>query len=121
LTYVLNATVTPPASAAAAFASRFSPDEFQFANNGPNPANPISKFLFIIPQSQGTLDVRLRIYDVNGRLVRTLVDGARQPGPHTALWNGRDDVGRSVASGNYFARIDMGRAFTKNMQVTILK
>ncbi len=90
-------------------------------NSGPNPANPLSKFLFIIPQNQGMLDVKLRIFDVNGRMVRTLVNDARGPGAYTAMWNGRDNLGRSVASGNYYARIDMGGLFAKNMQVTILK
>jgi hypothetical protein len=121
LAYGLSMSVTTPAAPAGQFVSGLNANEFQFANSGPNPANPISKFLFIIPQSQGRQDVRLRIYDVNGRLVRTLVDGSREPGGHTAIWDGRDDLGRSIASGNYFARINMGGAFTKNMQVTILK
>ena len=120
LTYALNVSATAPAAPAAAFAAGVRPDEFQFANSGPNPANPISKFLFIIPQNQGALSVRLRIYDVNGRLVRTLVDDLRSPGPHTAIWNGRDNLDHSVSSGNYYARIEMG-SYTKNMQVTILK
>ena len=89
--------------------------------SGPNPANPIAKFLYVIPRNQGTQDVRLRIYDVSGRLVRTLVNGTKEPGPYTAIWNGHDDLGRSVASGNYYARIEMGRTFVKNTQVTILK
>lgn len=120
LAYNLNASVTPPAAPAAAMAAGARPDVFEFVNSGPNPANPISKLMFIIPQDQGSLNVRLRIYDVNGRLVRTLVNAVREPGPHTAVWNGRDDLGRSVASGNYYARIEMGQ-FVKNTQLTILK
>jgi hypothetical protein len=120
LTYGLSVSVTPPAAPAGFLAAGTRPDEFAFANSGPNPANPISKFLFVIPQNQGPLNVRLRVYDVSGRLVRTLVNGAQNSGPHTAIWDGRDDLGRGVASGNYFARIEMG-SFTKNMQVTILK
>jgi hypothetical protein len=120
LTYGLSVSVTPPAAPAGFLAGGLRPDEFAFANSGPNPANPISKFLYVIPQNQGSVDVRLRLYDVSGRLVRTLVNGAMAAGPHTAIWDGRDDQGRGVASGNYFARIEMG-SFTKNMQVTILK
>ncbi|HKW51145.1 MAG TPA: matrixin family metalloprotease [Candidatus Eisenbacteria bacterium] len=121
LTYRLDASVTPAASSGSAtLAGGINPNDYNFVMSGPNPANPIAKFLYIIPRSQGSQDVRLRIYDVSGRLVRTLVNGTKEPGPYTALWNGRDDLGRGVASGNYYARIQMG-TFTKNTQVTILK
>ena len=90
-------------------------------NSGPNPANPISKFFYAIPKNAGSQDVRLRIFDLNGRLVRTLVSGPQSGGAHTALWDGKDDHGVGVASGTYFARINIGRTFTQNSQVTILK
>jgi hypothetical protein len=121
LTYNLNASVTTPPAAATTLADGINPYDYNFVMSGPNPANPIAKFLYVIPRNQGSQDVRLRIYDVSGRLVRTLVNGSKEPGPYTAIWNGRDELGRSVASGNYFARIEMGRTFTKNTQVTILK
>jgi len=121
LTYRLDASVTPAAaSGSATLAGGINPNDYNFVMNGPNPANPIAKFLYVIPRSQGSQDVRLRIYDVSGRLVRTLVNGTKEPGPYTAIWNGHDDLGRGVASGNYYARIQMG-SFTKNTQVTILK
>ena len=121
LTYALNASVTTPVNAAAALAMRgLNPDDFQFVNSGPNPANPIAKFLYVIPRSAGAQDVRLRIYDVNGRLIKNLAQGTKEPGPYTATWDGHDNVGRSVASGHYYARISMG-SFTRNTQITILK
>ncbi len=119
--YALNATVTTPPGGAAPVTAGLDPNQYQFVNSGPNPANPVSKLLYIIPLSQGPQSVRLRIYDVAGRLVRTLVDGVKSPGPYTAIWDGRDDHSRSVASGNYFARMEMGSSFTKNTQITILK
>ena len=121
MTYNLNASVTAAPAAASTLADGINPYDYNFVMSGPNPANPIAKFLYVIPRNQGSQDVRLRIYDVSGRLVRTLVNGSKDPGPYTAIWNGRDDLGRSVASGNYYARIEMGRTFTKNTQVTILK
>ena len=48
----------------------------------------------------------LRVYDVSGRLVRTLVDGALAAGDHEVLWRGRDDGGREVASGVYLYRLE---------------
>jgi flagellar hook assembly protein FlgD len=50
--------------------------------------------------------VALRLYDVSGRLVRTLVRGPMAAGVHRATWDGRDDGGRSVGSGVYFVRYD---------------
>jgi hypothetical protein len=46
--------------------------------------------------------VSLEIYNVNGQLVRTLVAGAVEAGPHSVLWNGRDDSGETAARGVYF-------------------
>ena len=120
--YRLDVSVVTPVSASAALlASRgLNPDDYQFVNGGPNPANPISKFVFVIPKSAGAQNVTLRIYDVNGRLVKGLVSGTKEPGPYTAIWDGRDDSGNHVASGNYFARLQAG-TFTRNTTVTILK
>jgi hypothetical protein len=119
-TYRLDASVAPAVNAAMAMRN-FDPDHFMFANTGPNPANPISKFSYVIPRNAGAQDVKFRIFDVNGRLVRTLVTGVQSPGPYTAVWDGRDDNGRGVASGNYFARLNVGGSYRDDSRVTILK
>ena len=51
--------------------------------------------------------VALRVYDVGGRLVRTLEAGAREAGEHAVAWDGRDESGRPVASGLLFARLSV--------------
>jgi len=121
--YRLDVSVTTPVSASAALlASRgLNPDDYVFVNSGPNPANPISKLLYVIPRSAGAQNVTLRIYDVNGRLVKGLVSGMKDPGPYTAIWDGHDDAGNHVASGNYFARLEVGHSFARNTTITILK
>jgi len=119
-TYKLLTKVAPAANLAMAMRGA-DPDQFIFANSGPNPANPMSKLLYVIPRSAGSQDVRLRIYDVNGRLVRTLVSGVQSPGPYTAVWDGRDDGGRGVASGQYFARLNVGSAHQADSRITVLK
>ncbi len=120
-TYVLSASVTPTMALAGRFSKEVDPNEFYFANTGPNPANPIAKFLYAIPSRAGKgADVTMRIFDVNGRMVRTLVRGFQEAGPHTAIWDGVDDRGRSVSSGRYFARIQAG-TWTSTASVTILK
>jgi flagellar hook assembly protein FlgD len=53
-----------------------------------------------------TTRVSLRVYDVDGRLVRKLTDRVAVAGEHTARWDGRDETGVPVASGIYYYRID---------------
>ncbi len=119
-TYNLNAQVITGAALAARIARVYNPDEFAFMNSGPNPANPVAKFLMVIPRNAGIVQVRLNIFDVNGRLVRTLVDRPAEAGMHTTIWDGKDRDGRTVASGNYFARINAG-TWQSEARVTILK
>ncbi len=68
----------------------------------PNPFNPQTTVRFTLPNA-GT--ATLRLYDVQGRLVRTLVDGVRPGGLNEVRWDGRDANGRAAASGTYFARL----------------
>jgi flagellar hook assembly protein FlgD len=52
--------------------------------------------------------VRLAVYDVAGRLIRTLIDADLRPGAHGAIWDGRDSSGRGMESGSYVARLEAG-------------
>jgi hypothetical protein len=119
--YRLDGTVVTPPPAAASFARGLDPEAFHFVNAGPNPANPIVKLLYVIPRNAGSQAVNLKIYDVSGRLVRTLVNGTQQPGPYPVVWDGRDDAGRGVGSGNYFARLNVGSAYRQDSKITLLK
>jgi len=119
-TYNLSADVIAGAALAGRIGRVYNPDEFAFVNSGPNPANPVAKFLMVIPRNAGIVPVRLNIFDVNGRLVRTLVDRPAEAGLHTTIWDGKDRDGRTVASGNYFARISAGK-WQSEARVTILK
>lgn len=67
----------------------------------PNPFNPLTKVRFSAPAA-GAYSVE--IYDVSGRLVRTLRGQALQAGTVETEWNGRDDAGNSVSSGVYLLR-----------------
>jgi len=75
---------------------------FQLAQNNPNPFNPRTEIRFEIPRTQ---DVSLRIYDVRGQLVRTLVQGMQPAGVSAVVWSGEDDRGDQAASGLYFYRL----------------
>ena len=76
---------------------------FQLFQNVPNPFNPRTSIAFEIPAPG---NVRLRIFDLQGRLVRTVTSGAADAGPHTTEWDGLDDRGRAVASGLYVYRVE---------------
>ena len=52
--------------------------------------------------------VRISVFDVQGRLVKVLVDETRPEGPHTTRWHGVDGSGRQAPSGLYFARLEFG-------------
>jgi flagellar hook assembly protein FlgD len=63
--------------------------------------------------------VKLGIYDVQGRAVRTLVDGSQTPGRYLFRWDGRTGLGERVAAGVYFYRLEApGVAATRKIVVT---
>jgi len=96
-------------------------DEFAFVNAGSNPVRGNASFGFVIPRSSGSGEsVKLRIYDVRGRMVTTLVSGTRGAGTHFATWSGHDSRGNRVASGPYFARLDAGR-YSQVVRIDLVK
>ncbi|MBM4130072.1 T9SS type A sorting domain-containing protein, partial [bacterium] len=78
------------------------PTVMALRGNYPNPFNPATNIKFDLP-ARG--HVRLQVFDVAGRLVRTLVDETLAAATHTVAWNGVDDSGRQVSSGAYYARL----------------
>jgi len=83
--------------------------EFSFGigPNFPNPFNASTQIRYQIPRFSTT---RLIIYDATGRVARTLIDEPKYRGKYIAVWDGRDDSGRTVASGPYVAELRAGRA-----------
>jgi len=75
--------------------------------NQPNPFNPQTTIRFDLAHDG---PVSLRVYDVAGRLVRTLVDGDRKAGRDAAVWNGLDDTGVPVPTGLYLYRLTSGES-----------
>ncbi len=75
----------------------------------PNPFNPATTIRFLVPGERGgSRPVRLTIYDVEGRLVRRLVDGPFGTGEQAVSWDGRTGNGGRAASGAYFMRLEVG-------------
>jgi hypothetical protein len=85
------------------------PKSFSLSQNYPNPFNPSTTIEFDVPESgKAGARVRLDIFDIRGKLVRTLVDGMKSPGRHRAQWDGRDSQQRRIASGVYLCRFAAG-------------
>jgi uncharacterized delta-60 repeat protein len=78
---------------------------FELAQNYPNPFNPSTMIRFALPEAA---QVSLKIYDVAGQLVQTLVDGVIEAGRHQVVWDGTNQHGVQVASGVYFYQLLAG-------------
>ncbi len=94
------------------------PARFALHQNLPNPFNPMTKILFEVPEEGG--HVRLSVYDVNGRLMRRLIDEHYDSGRYEAEWRGTDARGRSLPSGVYFYRLDAGE-FSDTKKMVLVK
>ncbi|MBT6760597.1 MAG: T9SS type A sorting domain-containing protein [Candidatus Marinimicrobia bacterium] len=93
------------------------PQNWALAQNYPNPFNPSTHIQFNLPQANG---VKLNIHDLNGKLVRVLVDDYLAGGTHFITWDGLDTQGSPVESGIYFYRLTT-ELFTKTMKMTLLR
>ena len=94
-----------------------SPGTARLVSAVPNPFNPTTRIVFTLPQDG---DVALRVYDLQGRLVRTLAGSRFSAGTHEVPWNGCDDDGAKVSSGIYFVRFATADA-QSTMKVALLK
>jgi len=93
------------------------PRDFGLDQNQPNPFNPATQIAYRLPVDG---NVRLAIYNVLGQQIRTLVNGFTPAGVYSAVWDGRDDAGRQVASGMYLYRLDSGK-FNSVKRMMLLK
>jgi hypothetical protein len=86
---------------------------FALRQNVPNPFRPATDIRFSL-ERQGS--AALRIFDINGSLVRTVFTATLSAGPHIARWDGTNDLGLRVPSGVYFYRLDtVGNTATRKM------
>jgi len=75
---------------------------FNLNQNYPNPFNPSTRISFSVPEAGRAV---LRVYNVRGQLVKTLLDRDVEVGDMTVRWNGEDEQGRRVSSGVYFCSL----------------
>jgi subtilisin-like proprotein convertase family protein len=99
------------------------PSAFSMDQNYPNPFNPSTVINYTLPEASF---VTLRILDVLGREVMTIVNRSQQAGGYTVTWKGLDQNGSAVAAGNYFYRLDAapvngGQPFSSMKKMTLAK
>ncbi len=83
------------------------------ASNYPNPFNPTTTISYSIPETGMT---SVKIFNLKGQMINTLVNKEVAAGSQTITWNGKDASGNSVASGLYFVRVEnSGKAVTRKM------
>jgi hypothetical protein len=86
------------------------PLTFALSQNYPNPFNPTTIIKFNVQDSKFKVHIptTLKIYNILGQKVRTLVDEPKAAGTYEVIWDGKDDRGRDVASGIYFYKLIAG-------------
>jgi len=92
-------------------------EDFDGVQVFPNPFNPQTSFRFKLKAAS---PVKLQIFNLNGQLVRTLIDEMMLPGVHQKRWNGRNQSGNHVASGVYWYRLQIG-AKVLNGRIQMIK
>ena len=93
------------------------PTVFSLGQNFPNPFNPTTTINFSVPSDEY---VKLDIYDILGRHVRTLVSSRYTFGNYNVIWDSRDESGNMVSAGVYFYRINAG-SFNTTRRMLLLK
>jgi len=115
--------------------ARTIPADFALSQNYPNPFNPTTTISYSLPVQStkskveragtvnfqlSTLYVTLRVFNVLGQQVRTLVDDMQQPGSYHVVWDGKDTSGREAGSGVYFCQLKAG-SFLETRRMVLMK
>jgi len=93
------------------------PGKFALHPNFPNPFNPITHINYDLPEHS---DVNLKIYNMIGQEVKTLVNQNQLPGFKSVVWNGTNNLGRPVSAGVYLYQI-RAKGFSKTRKMILLK
>jgi len=106
-------------------ATDFTPKEFVLYQNYPNPFNPITKIKYTVPNVETHRDaslqmVTLKVYDVLGNEVATLVNEEKQPGVYEVEFDSHSDEGQNLSSGIYFYQLKAG-SFSSIKKMILLK
>ena len=93
------------------------PDDYRLQQNYPNPFNPETKIRFELPKNT---HVTLKIFNVLGQQVATLINSDMKSGYHLVKWDGKNQFGIRVASGVYYYRLETTE-FSRSMRMLLIK
>jgi hypothetical protein len=99
------------------------PKAFELSQNYPNPFNPTTTIKYTLPSvgdGEATLPTTLKIYNILGEVVRTLVNEPKSPGVYYEVWDGKDNQGNQVAAGVYFYQLRSAK-FSETKKMVLLK
>ena len=78
------------------------PNQYTLYQNYPNPFNPVTVIQYDLPKLS---NVKLSIYDLSGRQVRSLINESQAPGMKTIIWDARDETGNKMGAGVYIYQL----------------
>ena len=93
------------------------PDKFAVHQNYPNPFNPVTTIQYDMPFGS---DILIRIYDIQGRIVKTILSGYQAAGRRSIVWDATNDIGESVSAGMYLYLIE-SHDFQQTRKMLLLK
>ncbi|MBN2410344.1 carboxypeptidase regulatory-like domain-containing protein [candidate division KSB1 bacterium] len=96
-------------------------EKFRLEQNYPNPFNPVTEIRFVVPK---TANIKLTIFNLLGKEVKTIFAGQRQAGVYSISWDGTDNRGMNLATGIYIYRLEAetnGERFVENRRMILLK
>ncbi|MFQ6116357.1 MAG: carboxypeptidase regulatory-like domain-containing protein, partial [bacterium] len=94
------------------------PETYQLFQNYPNPFNPETSIKYQLPEAS---QVTLKIFNILGQEIRTILDKQQEAGVYTVKWDGKDKFGRQVASGVYILQINAGDKFKESQRMLLLR
>jgi len=93
------------------------PDDYSLSSPFPNPFNPITQIKFDVPEQK---NIQIVVFDLNGKLVKTLTSQEYKQGRYKINWNAQNDFGQGVPSGMYFIRFSSD-SYTNTKKILFLK
>ena len=93
------------------------PTAYNLLNNFPNPFSPSTIIAFEIPQAE---NVSLKVFNINGQLIRTLTNENLPAGKFERTWDGKNEIGNEVSSGIYIYRLTAGN-FNRSARMVLMK
>jgi len=116
-TYINRILIGSTTPISTALGGEITANGFSLEHNYPNPFNPSTTIQYEVGK---TMNVALKVYNLNGQLINTLVSKSHTPGTYQTHWNGRDSKGRLVPSGLYIYRYTAGQ-YIKSHKMMLIK